>query len=147
MTTRSRPLLVPLVLLSLAACAGGDEPPGTTQESGSASVTILEPAQGAEVGGARVLVRLDASGVDIVPAGDMTPGTGHHHLYLDDDVGPPGVPVQAIEGRVIHMGTGVSEYTFVNVPRGTHRLIAVVGDGVHVPLYPLVTDTVTFAVR
>jgi hypothetical protein len=145
-----------VILVSTTACGGdkpvpdvpvGAEEASTAQEPASGSVTILEPVQGAEVNGGLVTVRLGASGVDIVPAGDMTPGTGHHHLYLDEGLGAVGVPVPAIPGRVIHMGTGVSEYEFQDVAPGPHRLIAVVGDGAHVPLQPWVVDTVTFTVR
>jgi hypothetical protein len=111
------------------------------------SVTILEPQDGAEVTGPSVAVRLTAQGVRIVPAGDTTPGTGHHHLYLDSDLGDPGVAVPAVAGKIVHLGTGVSEYTFDSVAPGPHRLIAVVADGMHVPLQPWVVDTVNFVVR
>ena len=112
-----------------------------------ASVTILEPAAGATVAGPRVLVRLSATGVPIVPAGDMTPGTGHHHLYLDADVAPMGAPVPTVPGSIVHMGNAASEFTFDSVAPGQHRLIAVVADGAHVPLVPLVVDTIMFTVR
>jgi len=110
-------------------------------------VSILEPAGGAEVAGPAVTVRLTAEGVQIVPAGEIVPGTGHHHLYLDADLTAPGAPVPTVPGQVIHLGTGVSEYIFENVAPGEHRLIAVVADGVHVPLQPWVVDTVRFVVR
>jgi hypothetical protein len=45
------------------------------------------------------------------------------------------------------MGTGVSEYTFDSVAPGPHRLIAVIANGVHVPLQPWVVDTVNFTVH
>jgi hypothetical protein len=45
------------------------------------------------------------------------------------------------------MGNAASEFTFENVPPGQHRLIAVVADGVHVPLNPPVMDTVMFTVQ
>jgi hypothetical protein len=45
------------------------------------------------------------------------------------------------------MGDGSAEYTFENVGPGAHRLIAVVADGVHVPLNPMVVDTVMFTVN
>jgi hypothetical protein len=111
------------------------------------TVTIVEPTAEAEVTGPSVLVRLTAEGVEIVPAGEIVPGTGHHHLYLDADLAEAGVPVPTVPGQIIHLGTGVSEYTFENVAPGTHRLIAVVADGVHMPLQPWVVDTVTFTVR
>jgi pyruvate/2-oxoglutarate dehydrogenase complex dihydrolipoamide acyltransferase (E2) component len=113
----------------------------------SATVTILEPAEGAEVAGPSVHVRLTAEGIQIVPAGQLAPGTGHHHLYLDADLTPPESPVPTIPGQVIHLGTGVSDYTFESVAPGPHRLIAVVADGMHVPIQPWVVDTVAFIVK
>ena len=52
-----------------------------------------------------------------------------------------------IPGQVIHLGTGVSEYTLEAVAPGPHRLIAVVADGMHVPIQPWVVDTVAFIVK
>lgn len=160
---RSRSLAVAgtLALFLAAACGGSAdneasegmaeqaEAPaaGAMAAAESPSVTILEPTEGAEIGGDSVVVRLQASGVQIVPAGDTTPGTGHHHLYLDADLGEPGVAVPAEPGHIVHLGTGVSEYVFTDVAPGQHRLIAVIADGLHVPLQPWVTDTVNFVVR
>jgi len=145
-----------LVLLAVAAC-GGESPapsaeapesaPAPASTAQTASVTILEPAEAAEVTGPAVTVRLTADGVRIVPAGDLTPGTGHHHLYLDADLTASDAPVPTVPGQVVHLGTGVSEHTFDSVAAGPHRLIAVVADGAHVPLQPWVVDTVTFTVR
>ncbi|NNF37490.1 MAG: DUF4399 domain-containing protein [Gemmatimonadetes bacterium] len=112
-----------------------------------ASVDIVEPANGATVEGSTVTVRLAVSGVRIVQAGDTTSGTGHHHLYLDADLTPIDQPVPAVPDQIVHMGDGSAEYVFENVAAGEHRLIAVVADGVHVPLDPWVVDTVTFTVR
>lgn len=116
-----------------------DEPIGT--------VTILEPETSAELMANSVTVRLSVAGFPIVPAGVMTPGTGHHHLFLDADVTNPGEPIPTVPGSIVHMGDGASEYTFENVSRGQHRLIAVVADGAHVPLQPWVVDTVVFNVH
>ena len=138
--------LVALCALSLAACGGGEEAAEESMPTGG-SVTILEPAEGAMVTGPNVTVRLTTSGVPILPAGDLTPGTGHHHLYLDADVETMTAPVPTVPGSIIHMGNAASEYTFENVAPGQHRLIAVVADGVHVPLNPPVVDTVTFMVH
>lgn len=136
--------------LGLAACAPADEaaveetPPTPSISSGGAmTVTILEPAEGAMIEGRTVTVRLETT-VPILPAGDLTPGTGHHHLFLDADVSPVGVPVPTVPGSIVHMGNAASEFRFDSVAPGTHRLIAVVADGVHVPLQPWVVDTITF---
>ena len=140
--------------LGLAACgapaddaAPAEETPPSAAVAGTRTVTILEPATGATVTGSTVNVRLAVTGVPIVPAGDLTPGTGHHHLYLDADVTPPTQPVPTVPGSIVHMGNAASEFRFDSVQPGTHRLIAVVADGVHVPLQPWVVDTVTFTVR
>ena len=139
----------------LSACAADTESDADTADSAAASsdaqmvaeVAIVEPTQGAVVEGATVRVRLEASGVRIVQAGDTTSGTGHHHIFLDDDLSPADQPVPSIPGRVVHMGDGSAEYVFEDVAAGEHRLIAVVADGVHVPLQPWVVDTVSFTVR
>ena len=150
-TTHARTALIALLVPLVAACGERATPEagGAAQPTANAmpSVAILTPADGGEVMGPDVGVQLSATGVQIVPAGDMTPGTGHHHLYLDADLTAANVPVPTVPGSIIHMGTGVSEYTFQGVSPGQHRLIAVVADGAHTPLQPWVVDTVTFTVR
>ena len=144
-----------VLLTALGACApGGDAPEATdaSREMGAPAgsphtVRIVSPAEGAVVEGPDVVVELDVSGVHIVPAGDTTSGTGHHHLYLDADLTPGDQPVPSVPGSIIHMGDASRIYTFQGVEPGEHRIIAVVGDGVHVPLQPWVVDTVTFTVR
>jgi len=144
-----------VLALSITAC-GGDAPPAETEEAAASApavemaigtVTISEPAAGAEVMGTSVTVRLEVAGFPIVPAGDTTSGTGHHHLYLDSDLTAPGSPVPTIPGSIIHMGDGSSEYVFEGVGPGEHRIIAVVADGIHIPLQPWVVDTVTFTIN
>jgi hypothetical protein len=109
-------------------------------------VTITSPADGAFQDERTVEVILSST-VTIVPAGDMTPGTGHHHLYLDADLGDPTVPIPTVPGSIVHMGDGSRAYTFENLSSGPHRIIAVVADGAHVPLQPLVVDTVEFVIE
>ncbi|MFH1763875.1 MAG: DUF4399 domain-containing protein [Gemmatimonadota bacterium] len=141
-----RLLKLPVLLLiaGLAAC-GGEEAAEAPAAQGT--VTILEPANGATVDGPNLRVVLDISGMEIRPAGDMTPHSGHHHLYLDHELTDPTQPIPAIPGQVIHMGDGSSEYVFEGVGPGEHRIIAVVGDYVHMPLQPWVVDTVFVTVR
>jgi hypothetical protein len=134
-------------VLALAACGGDAPEPPPVPATPARTVTIVEPANGSTVTGPNVTVRLAVTGVPIVPAGDMTPGTGHHHLYLDADLGDMSAPVPTVPGSIIHMGNAASEYTFENVAPGQHRLIAVVADGIHVSLNPPVMDTVVFTVR
>jgi hypothetical protein len=136
--------------VSLTACGPADEPP-LAEEMPAAeaafTVSISEPTGGAEIDGPDLTVRLAATGVRIAPAGEVVEGTGHHHLYLDADLGAPGTPVPTEPGRIIHMGDGSDTYVFEGVAPGEHRLIAVVADGIHMPLQPWVVDTVRFTVR
>lgn len=151
-----RALLLPSLLL-LVACGGRDETPDPEVDATAApeaqapaagpSVSIVEPAEGAEVAGPDVTVRLEISGMTIRPAGEVVAGTGHHHLYLDADLTEASAPVPTVPGSIIHMGDGSTAYTFEGVAPGEHRLIAVVADGIHMPLQPWVVDTVTFTVR
>ncbi|MDT8342304.1 MAG: DUF4399 domain-containing protein [Longimicrobiales bacterium] len=145
---------IALLTLLLSACApDADRAPAAGEPDAAASadapsvVRIVSPAQGDTVAGPDVTITLDVSGVHIVPAGDTTPGTGHHHLYLDADLTPAGQPVPAVPGSIVHMGDASTRYTFTGVAPGEHRVVAVVGDGVHVPLQPWVVDTVVFVVR
>lgn len=136
-----------LLPLTVVACGGGDtetdDMPEAEAEMGS--VTIVTPMNGAQINGTTVTVQLSST-VQIVPAGEMTEGTGHHHLYFDADLTPADQPVPTVPGEIIHMGDGSAAYVFEDVEPGEHRLIAVVADGVHVPLQPWVVDTVTFTV-
>jgi hypothetical protein len=45
------------------------------------------------------------------------------------------------------MGQAQTEYEITGLAAGAHTVIAVVGDGAHMPLTPLVTDTVRFVVQ
>ncbi len=144
--------ILTLGLLAAAAACGTDsnaDDEGAAAASMAASrptVTIVEPAAGDTVEGPDVTVRLANAGFTVTTAGDTTANTGHHHLFLDADVSPAGEPIPAVEGQIVHMGDGSSEYTFHGVAPGEHRLISVVGDAFHVPLQPSVEDTVTFVV-
>jgi len=148
-----------LLVGALAACAESPqddqnvstEPAPTAVASEAAAelmgtVSILEPTDGSVLMTDEVVVRLSADGYEVVPAGEIVEGTGHHHLYLDADLTDGTVPVPSIPGTVVHMGDGASEYTFSNVGPGEHRLIAVFANGVHMPMQPWVVDTVMFTV-
>jgi hypothetical protein len=143
-----------LLWLAAAACGGGPDdaaPEGAPQAQPAASgapftVEILAPANGSFQEEHEVVVWLRST-VPIVPGGDMTPGTGHHHLYLDADLGDMTEPVPTVPGSIVHLGNAAAEYTFENVASGPHRIIAVVADGAHLPLQPLVVDTVTFTIE
>ena len=143
----------------MAACAGdaADEAPEAETApapvaptaavaEGPPAVTIESPANGAVVESGTVEVVLNATGIEIAPVADGRLGTAHHHVFLDTDVSPAGQPIPQDNPMIVHMGDGRSTHTFENVPAGTHRIIAVLADLGHVPLDPMVADTVEFRV-
>jgi hypothetical protein len=94
-----------------------------------------------------VVVMLEVSDLLIAPAGTMDAGTGHHHLIVDTDLPEAGAPIPSTPGVHIHMGKAQTELELTDLAPGEHVVIAVVGDGGHVPLSPWVADTVRFVVQ
>ncbi len=124
--------------LAVTIVACGDAP---------ASVRITQPADGAVLPEGPVLVALEVSGLTIAPAGTMDPGTGHHHLVVDRGLPALGATIPATLGGHIHLGGGQTEWELTGLGVGEHTVIAVVGDGLHVPLIPLVVDSVRFVIE
>ena len=125
-----------LALLGLMLVACSDSP----------SVQIVLPAEGPFEEGSSVMVTLEVSGLTIAPAGTTDPGTGHHHLMIDRDLPVGGLPIPAFPGQV-HLGQGQVEYEIEGLDAGEHMIIAVVGNGTHIPLDPWVVDTVRFVIQ
>ena len=114
--------------------------------SDSASVQIVLPAEGPFEEGSSVMVTLEVSGLTIAIAGTTDPGTGHHHLMVDRDLPVGGLLIPSFPGQV-HLGQGQVEYEIEGLDAGEHMIIAVVGDGTHIPLDPWVVDTVRFVIE
>lgn len=148
-------------LLVLTGCGGDTAPEGdgmdeaatmneTAQQpamgvAGPMAVFFEEPEEGAEVG-SDFRVVLGTENLEIVEAGVFDPATGHHHIFVDVDPSPMGEVIPAGVPEVIHMGDGSGEYMFEGMEPGEHRLIAVVADGAHIPLEPMVADTLNITV-
>ncbi len=128
----------------VAACGGGD---ADADAALGPVVGITEPTAGSTYAGGSVRVVLVAEGIEIAPAAAARAGTAHHHLFVDRDVTPIDQPIPTGDSLIIHLGGGESEYTLTGLSAGRHRLIAVLANPAHVPLDPLVADTVEFEVR
>src|SRR5438046_10669964 len=133
-------LALTLGILACVPCAA------QAQASKPAKVKITTPANGATVSGP-VKVTLQATGVEIVPATDERPGTGHHHLFVDHDVTPVDDTIPRGVTGILHLGRGQTEFVLDSLKPGPHRVIAVVAIWKHIPLKPLVVDTVKFTVK
>ncbi len=144
--------VVAMTAVALVGCGGdgGDQSQEAVPEADAApapgTVTIVEPADGAELDAGPVIFVMETEGVEIVSAGNMDPGTGHHHLIVDADVDWT-LPIPNDPGVHYHMGLAQTEFTVEDLTPGEHRIIAVVADGVHIPLDPPVSDTITVVVR
>ncbi len=138
-------------VLVLSACGGSPDADETeTAEALPApavpAVMITQPTNDAVIEGNSVVVMLDVSDLVVAPAGTMDEGTGHHHLVVDTDLPEAGVPIPSTPGVHIHMGQAQTEMELTDLAPGEHMVIAVVGDGAHIPLSPWVADTVRFVV-
>ncbi|MXW15986.1 MAG: DUF4399 domain-containing protein [Gemmatimonadetes bacterium] len=143
---------VAMMAVALVGCGGDtgeqsqDAAPEEEAAAAPGTVTIVEPADGAELDAGPVRVVMEVSGLEIVAAGNMDPGTGHHHLVVNGDV-DWALPIPNDEGVHYHMGQAETEFTLTDLAPGEHRIIAVVADGVHIPLDPPVSDTITVVIR
>ena len=111
-----------------------------------AKVEITEPANNATVS-SPVKIVLKTTGVEIVPATDERPGTGHHHLFLDHALTPAKDTIPRGVTGILHLGRGQTEFVLDSLKPGPHRVIDVVADSKHRPLSPMVADTVNFTVK
>ena len=126
--------------ISLAAglAVAADSTPG-------ARVYFINMANGAHVR-SPVLVQFGLSGMGVAPAGSTNPNTGHHHLIIDADTPPAGVPIPMDE-RHRHFGGGQTEVS-VQLTPGTHTLQLVLADGGHIPhTPPVVSERITITVE
>jgi hypothetical protein len=137
----------------LMGCEGNRAPPvdssaiaAPAPSAPTASVRIIAPAEGDSTG-PDVTIVLGTEGVVIERAsGTRVDGVGHHHLFLDTLATEDGAVIPPTTGRVVHIGTGDSTYTFKGLAAGPHELIAVIGYGDHAAMGSR-RDTVRFVVR
>ena len=104
-----------------------------TPSTDGAQVFFITPADG-EVVSNPIHLEFGLNGMEVVPAGDKRPGSGHHHLVIDAGLPDFGLPVPADEHH-IHFGDGSSQ-TERTLPAGQHTLQLLLADYQHVPHDP-----------
>ena len=109
-----------------------------------AKVSIISPADGATVD-KTFTVKFGVEGIQLAPAGDQTPNTGHHHLLIDGRPIPKGDVIPASE-RSLHFGKAQTE-TDIKLPPGQHTLTLQFGDGIHRSYGPEMSSTITVNVK
>ena len=134
------------VLLSifvLTACSQ-EVPEATTEPAAAAVITrspsaesarvyFITPADGETVS-SPISVEFGLSDMELAPAGDDRPNSGHHHIIVDRELPDLGLPVPADAQRV-HFGDGRSETELTLVP-GQHTLQLLFADHLHRPHEP-----------
>ncbi|MBS0582260.1 MAG: DUF4399 domain-containing protein [Proteobacteria bacterium] len=147
---RAIPLFAAATLLSagLAFAQDAAKPAGVEQQKApaGASVFIVSPKDGETVG-QEFTVKFGVKGIEIKPAGDPTPGTGHHHLLVDVAELPSGnLPIPADDNHK-HYGKGQTEATIKLAP-GDHTLQLDFADTSHVQFAPpIVSKKITVHVK
>ncbi|MCY7315628.1 MAG: DUF4399 domain-containing protein [Rubrivivax sp.] len=134
----SRPvtsMFVAGALLLATACA--------TREP-ALSVSLLEPANGATVT-SPFEVRFGLQGMAVQPAGNMTAGTGHHHLLINQAPVAAGTVV-TFSPQHLHFGASQIE-TMVTLTPGSYTLTAQFANGAHQSYGPAMSQTITVTVK
>lgn len=150
----SRPVTGPLprclaglllaALLPLSGAAWAQSAPRQPAPKG-AGVYFHYPLDGLRVP-ERFTVRMGLKEMGVAPAGTVWSNTGHHHLLIDTDPGPPDQPIPADYNNV-HLGNGQTEVV-VTLPKGKHTLQLLLGDHNHVPHDPpVMSRKITVYVR
>jgi len=113
-------------------------------QAADASVSLLAPKDGAVVT-SPFDVKFGVSGMEIKPAGDMTPNTGHHHLLINTGSIPAGeaIPMDATH---LHYGKGQTEAS-VTLPPGKYQLTAQFANGAHQSYGPALSKTINITVK
>ncbi len=121
---------------------------GTVESHGSikmAKVFFLEPKDGATVSKKFKMKFANEGGLKVLPAGDITPGTGHYHVIVDGGPVAEGVVVPTDE-KNIHYGKGQTEAELTLKP-GQHKLTLQFADGAHRSYGPILSQTITVTVK
>ena len=135
-----------IAVVTLGLLTGTGWPVDQGTQAQSVTVQITSPENGATVSNP-VTIKLVATGVRIAAASDQSTGSTHHHLFVDqelkwlNDTIPQGSP------GIIHLADGQKEFVLDSLAPGPHRVIALLARWDHVPLYPLIADTVVFTVK
>jgi len=123
----------------------------------AASVLLATAAQAAEpsvsftapMDGAVVTSPFDAkfavTGMEVKPAGEMAPNTGHHHLLINTGPIAKGAPIP-MDDTHLHYGKGQTEAK-VTLPPGKYKLTMQFADGAHQSYGPAMSKTIDITVK
>jgi hypothetical protein len=119
-----------------------DSPEALAVPEGS-RVFFVAPADGATVT-SPVKVSMGVEGMEVKPAGEIVPGTGHHHILVDTDGIATGGVVPK-DAKHIHYGDGSTE-TELELSPGEHTLKLQFANGAHMSFGDKMSATITVTV-
>ena len=134
---------ISVAMLSVVSQA---ETPLSSTIADDAQVWFVSPKDQAQVS-SPVTIIFGSSNLNIAPAGDNQPNSGHHHLLVDMEELPAlDMPLPASD-QVIHFGKGQTEATIALSP-GSHSLQLLLGNYAHVPhSRPVMSEKITILVE
>ena len=135
-----------IAVVMLGLLTGTGWPVVLGAQTGARTVQITSPKNGATVSNP-VTIKLMTTGVRIAPASDQSTGSTHHHLFVDHDLTWLNDTIPQGSPGIIHLAGGQTKVVLDSLKPGRHRVIALLARWDHVPLYPLIADTVVFTVK
>jgi len=137
-----------LLATGTVVSAGAQQPAGLPRSKApaGAQVSIIAPVDGASVG-QDVKVEFGVKGIAVAPATENKPGSGHHHLLIDQkDLPPADLPIPN-DATHKHYGKGQTEDT-IHLEPGDHTLQLDFADALHVQFDPpIVSKKITIHVK
>lgn len=126
-----------------AAPAMAPDAPEALAVPEGARVFFVAPADGATVT-SPVKVSMGVEGMEVKPAGEIVPGTGHHHILIDTDGIATGGVVPK-DAKHIHYGDGSTE-TELELSPGEHTLKLQFANGAHMSFGDAMSATIQVTV-
>ena len=134
-----------LAIASLAACQAMPGKRANPLKKGETGVYFVQPIDGAVFDKHQVKVIMAVQGKEVRPAGDIIPGTGHHHLIINSDAVERG-ETMARTRQTIHYGNGETE-AVITLPTGKHTLTLQFANGLHVSYGEAWRQTINITVK
>lgn len=159
--TKRNAFFITLISLIISSCDTNKQNTDSTQSNESmfidapkiqkklapsnAKVFFLKPSASETISGP-VKVEFGVDNIEIVPSGQDTPLSGHHHIIINADLPNMDLPIPADENYV-HFGDGSSKTT-LNLEKGEHTLQLILGDYLHIPHDPpIYSEKITIIVE
>lgn len=139
-------LVLMSVLMPVASLAADKSEPASEKVAAPAPKAFFENLKDGDTVTSPFKVKFGLTGMEVKPAGDATPNSGHFHLLIDTElVGDQLKTPIPSDDKHLHFGKGQTE-TDVTLPAGKHTLQIVMGDAKHLPL-PVMSDKITVTVK